>query len=296
MRLALARIGRILTAPFRWVTAPLRAFRRFLDYEPEDSSAGDALAKTFEHPSVLLEHVEALRGHLLRSLAAMAVTSAIGFAFAGRILDWLSKPIGGISKLQAIEVTESIGAFMRVSLLTGFALAFPYLCFELFAFVNPGLRRRERVLALMAIPMAFVLFLLGAAFAYFIMLPAALPFLLNFMGIHTVPRPSNYITFVTSLIFWIGIAFQFPLIIYALAGVGLVNARTLLRGWRFAVVGIAIVAAAVTPTVDPINMSLVMVPMIVLYFLSIGLAAIAQRGRKPKPAEARPSPRPQSSA
>ena len=295
MRAALARVGHILTAPFRWVTAPFRAFRRFLDYEPEDSSAGDALAKTFEHPSVLLEHIEALRGHLLRSLAAMAVTSAIGFAFASRILDWLSKPIGGITKLQAIEVTESIGAFMRVSLLTGFALAFPYLCFELFGFVNPGLRRRERVLALMAIPMAFLLFLLGAAFAYFIMLPAALPFLLNFMGIHTVPRPSNYITFVTSLIFWIGIAFQFPLIVYALAAMGVVRAGMLLRGWRFAVVGIAVVAAAVTPTVDPINMSLVMLPMIVLYFLSIGLAAIAQRGRKAQQAEPRPSPRPQSS-
>ncbi len=296
MRLAFARLGHILTAPFRLVAAPFRAFRRFLDYEPEDSSAGDALTKTFEHPSVLLEHVEALRGHLLRSLVAMALTSAIGFAFASRILDWLSKPIGGIAALQAIEVTESIGAFMRVSLLTGFALAFPYLCFEVFAFVNPGLRRRERVLVLIAIPMSFGLFLLGAAFAFFIMLPTALPFLLNFMGIHTVPRPSNYITFVTSLIFWIGIAFQFPLIIYALAAVGLVNARTLLRGWRFAVVGIAIVAAAVTPTVDPINMSLVMVPMIVLYFLSIGLAAIAQRGRNPNRTEARPSPRPQSSA
>lgn len=295
MRLAFARLGHILTAPFRLVAAPFRAFRRFLDYEPEDSSAGDALTKTFEHPSVLLEHVEALRGHLLRSLMAMALTSAIGFAFASRILDWLSKPIGGIAALQAIEVTESIGAFMRVSLLTGFALAFPYLCFEVFAFVNPGLRRRERVLVLIAIPMSFGLFLLGAAFAFFIMLPTALPFLLNFMGIHTVPRPSNYITFVTSLIFWIGIAFQFPLIIYALAAVGLVNARTLLRGWRFAVVGIAIVAAAVTPTVDPINMSLVMVPMIVLYFLSIGLAAIAQRGRNPNRTEARPSPRPQSS-
>ncbi len=287
MRATLSRVGYILTAPYRWITAPFRAFRRFMNFEPEDSSAGDAIAKSFEHPSVLLEHIEALRGHLLRSLLAMVVTSAIGFLYAGRILDWLSKPIGGISALQAIEVTESIGAFMRVSLLTGFALAFPYLCFELFAFVNPGLRPRERALVMMAIPMSFGLFLLGAAFAYFIMLPAALPFLLNFLGIHTVPRPSNYITFVTSLIFWIGIAFQFPLIIYALAAIGFVRARTLLRGWRFAVVGIAIVAAAVTPTVDPINMTLVMLPMIVLYFLSIGMAAIAQRGREPG-AKARP--------
>jgi sec-independent protein translocase protein TatC len=80
--------------------------------------------------------------------------------------------------------------------------------------------------------------------------------------------------------FWIGIAFQFPIIIYAMAALGIVNAGLLIRGWRFAILGIAILAAAVTPTVDPVNMGLVMLPMILLYFISIGLAAIATRRRK----------------
>jgi sec-independent protein translocase protein TatC len=111
------------------------------------------------------------------------------------------------------------------------------------------------------------------------MMPTALPFLINFMGINTDPRPSSYIGFVTGLMFWIGVAFEFPLVIYLLASLGLVKAKLLASQWRLAIVIIAIVAALITPTVDPVNMSLVMGPMIALFFLSIGLAYIAQRGR-----------------
>jgi hypothetical protein len=97
-----------------------------------------------------------------------------------------------------------------VSLLTGFVLAFPYILLEVFAFINPGLKRRERILLLTSIPAATLLFIAGVSFAYFVMLPAALPFLLNFLGIQTVPRPSNYISFTTNLLFWIGVSFTFP--------------------------------------------------------------------------------------
>jgi sec-independent protein translocase protein TatC len=179
---------------------------------------------------------------------------------------------------------------MRVTLLTGFAIALPYIGAEIFAFVHPGLRRRERVLILIAIPVGTALFLLGMAFAYFVMLPVALPFMLNFLGIKTVPRPANYIRFVTGVLFWIGMTFQLPLIIYTLAGLGVITAQALARGWRFAVLGIAILAAAITPTIDPVNMAIVMAPMIALYFLSIGLAALAQRGRRQRVHEATPEP------
>jgi sec-independent protein translocase protein TatC len=284
MRGFFSRVWGFVTAPFRLlarvVTWPFRRVRDFINYEPPETSAGDAFAQTLQHPSVLLDHLEALRGHLMRSLIALAIGTLIGFAFAQRVLDWMSQPIGGMKKLQAIEVTESVGAFMKVSLLTGFVLAFPYILLEIFAFVNPGLKRRERILLLTSIPVATVLFLCGVAFAYFVMLPAALPFLLNFLGIATVPRPSNYINFTTSLLFWIGISFTFPLVVFALASVGLVRSVTLLKSWRFAIVGIAVMAAVITPTVDPVNMSLLMLPMIVLYGLGILLAAIAERGRR----------------
>ncbi|HET7011877.1 MAG TPA: twin-arginine translocase subunit TatC [Anaerolineales bacterium] len=280
MRRLLSRLWRLLTAPFRFLARPFRAVHRFLTFEPEDAPTGDVLARTLENPSGLLEHIEALRKHLTRSLIVLVITTGIGLALAPQILDFLAEPIGGIGSLQAIEVTESIGAFMRVSLLSGFALAFPYIAAELFAFAQPGLRRRERLLLLAAIPAGFVLFVGGMLFAFKVMLPTALPFLLTFMGIRTVPRPSNYINFVTSMLFWIGMAFEFPLIVYSLAAIGVVQARSLWRGWRIAIIAIGVLAAVITPTPDPVNMALVMAPMIVLYFLGVGLAALAGRGRR----------------
>ncbi len=274
------KLRQIITAPFRAILWPYRKFRTFLDQEPEDSPTTDVIARAFEEPMLLVDHLEDLRRHLFRALIVLVGMVVLSFAFATRILDFLAEPIGGVEALQSIEVTESIGTFMRVSLMTGFVLAFPYVLFEVLAFMNPGLKRSERRLVLFAIPFSFLLFVAGITFTYFVILPTALPFLLNFMGVTTVPRPSNYIHFVTSLMFWIGLAFQFPLVIYVLAGLGFVDARTLSHNWRFALVGIAVLAAAATPTIDPINMGLVMAPMIVLYLVSIVLAAMAGAGRR----------------
>ncbi len=280
MRRLAGRLWRLLTAPVRALLWPYRAFREFLDQEPEDSSTTDVIARAFQEPMLLVDHLEDLRRHLFRALIVLVGMTVLSFVFAARILDLLAQPVGGVEALQSIEVTETIGTFMRVSLMTGFILAFPYILFELFAFVNPGLKRGERRLVLFAIPFSFLLFAAGIAFTYFVVLPAALGFLLNFLGVTTIPRPSNYVRFVTSLMLWIGLAFQFPLVIYVLAGLGYVDARTLARGWRVAIVGIAVLAAAATPTVDPVNMAIVMAPMIVLYFVSIVLAALAGAGRR----------------
>lgn len=273
-------IKRILLFPIRVITYPFRQVSAFLNAEPEETPTAEVFQKTFEQPTILVDHLEALRRHLLRAVVFLVITTALSFTFARRILAFLTEPIGGIEALRAIEVTESIGAFMRVSLLTGLAIAIPYILFELFLFINPALRANERKMVIVLLPVGSLLFIAGLAFAYFVMLPAALPFLLNFMGIQAELRPSSYIQFVTGVMFWIGAAFEFPLIIYLLAVVGLVNPGMLWRGWRIAIVAIAVLSAAITPTIDPVNMGLVMAPMTVLYFLSIGLAAIAERGRQ----------------
>jgi sec-independent protein translocase protein TatC len=145
------------------------------------------------------------------------------------------------------------------------------------------LHARARKLGLLGIPLALIFFLGGMAFAYFLLLPTALPFILNFMGIHTIPRVSSYVKFVTRLLFWIGIAFEFPLVIYGITLMGLIKPRSLAIQWRYAII-IATLSAAITPTVDPVNMSLVMLPMVLLYFLSIGLSFLAAASRKPKEA------------
>jgi len=279
MRKLLRAFGRLLTGPFRWFGRSFHELRLFLTEEPEDTPLADSFQKAIEQPQDLLYHLNALRKHVFRALGFLFLTTVISFAFTSQIIDFLARPIGGIEKLIAIDPTEPIGTFMRVALLSGFALAFPYLALEIWLFAAPGLGRGSRLFALAAIPIATLFFLGGMAFAFFVMMPTALPFLLNFMGLTTQVRPSSYIRFVTGVMFWIGVSFQFPLVIYVLARIGLVRGQMLAQQWRLAIVIIAIAAAAITPTVDPVNMALVMGPMIVLYFLSIALAFLAQRGR-----------------
>jgi len=230
------------------------------------------------------DHLKELRNRLFIGLIAMVVTSALSFIFADRIIGILARPLGGIENFLSIEVTENMGVFMRVSLLSGFVFALPIILFEIMGFIVPGLTDQEKRWVYLSIPFATILFLGGVVFTYFVMLPTAIPFLINFLGIKTTPRPSFYIEFVTGLMFWVGVLFEMPLVMFILAKLGLVTASFLLKGWRYAVIIIALIAAVITPTSDPINMGILMLPLITLYFLSVGLAAIAGRNptRKPK--------------
>jgi sec-independent protein translocase protein TatC len=248
----------------------------------DDRSLGDAVADVAQDPSTLLPQVEALRVRLLHMLLALVITVGLSLALSQQLLAFLAGPIGGIDQLRAIEVTENLGVFMRIGLVTGIALAIPYLAFEIWIFVAPGISPRARWVGLMGIPAATLLFYAGVAFAYYVMLPVALPFLTNFMGIPSELRPASYYGFITNVMFWLGISFEFPLVVFVLSSMGFVKPGTLLHQWRLAIVIIAVVAAAVTPTVDPVNMSIVMAPLIILYFVSIGLSylAVALRGRE----------------
>ncbi len=292
MRKTLRALWRLITAPFRFigriVNGIVNALKNalhginayFKEEELDDVPIGETLSTTIENPSALLPHLNALRKHLLRAVLAIIVTTGVSFLFIEQILAFLARPMqGGINELVAIDVTENIGTVMRVVLLSGFTIALPYIIFEAWLFIAPALKIKSRIKGLIAIPAGLILFVAGMAFAFFIMLPTALPFLFNFMGLTTQPRPSSYYNFVTTIMFWIGVAFEFPLIIYLLAGLGIIKAKTLASQWRLAIVIIAVVAAVITPTVDPVNMGLVMAPMIVLYFISIGLAYIAQHNR-----------------
>ncbi len=290
----LQTVWRVITFPFRaiwWVlTLPVRGFRaakRFMQTEPDEHSLGDLvvdLTQKSEARELLWEHIEVFRAHLLRAVLGIVVGVGISFIFTQQLVEFLARPIGGLGNLKAIEVTESVGVFMKVALLSGVAIALPYVAFELWLFAAPGLRPRERMYGIVGIPLAAIFFIGGMAFTYFMLLPSALPFLLNFLGIQAQVRPQSYFDFVTGLMFWIGVAFEFPLVIYVVTAMGLIKPQVLARNWRVAVVIISIVAAAITPTVDPVNMGLVMLPMTLLYFISIVLSYMAYSGRR-KPEE-----------
>lgn len=232
-----------------------------------------------ESVQALLPHLDELRRRLMVAVIALFVSAALAFLLAPRILEFLAVPMGGLDQLQAIELTEPISVYMRVSLLAGAIIAMPIIVYEVMAFVVPGLLPHERRGLFLALPFIFLSFLAGAAFAYWVMLPVAIPFLATFGGIEGNFRVSSYISFTTRMILWVGIAFELPLIIAVLARLGIVTPQALRKGWRIAVVAIAALAAIITPTVDPINMAVVMLPLLVLYLLSIVLATWMYRQR-----------------
>ncbi len=225
----------------------------------------------------LEEHIVELRKRIIIAAAGFLAAVVLCFFFSGQIMDFLCKPIGGMQILKSIEITENVSSVFDVALLAGFILAFPLIAYEAFAFILPGLKSDEKKILFRFLPPVILFFLAGVCFAFFIVLPAAIPFLTSFMGIRTEIRPSDYISFSTNLIFWIGIVFEMPILIYIGARLGLVRASMLLKNWRQAVVICAVLAMLITPTVDPVNMLLLMVPLIGLYFLSVIFAKFAEK-------------------
>lgn len=223
----------------------------------------------------VLEHIEELRSRLLKALIALAAGTFISMLITEKSISILASPIGGLDSLQSIEITENISVFMRVSLIQGAILAMPFILYQILMFVLPGLLPGEKKWVYWGVPVASIFFFAGVAFAYFVLLSPAVNFLIQFLGVKTTPRLVNYIGFVTNLLFWMGISFETPLIVFILAKLKLVSGKLLLKGWRFALVGIAIISAAITPTVDPVNMALMMGPLILIYLLSIILASLA---------------------
>jgi sec-independent protein translocase protein TatC len=247
----------------------------------------DNSSVTRQNAMFFLEHLVELRGRLAKSVLAVLICSAACFFIAKPILLFLLDPMGDYPVI-APRPTTSIGIFMRIALVSGVVISTPLITYQLMCFITPGLTRQERRSLFWIIPGVTLSFIGGATFAYFVMVPAAIPFLLGFLS--DVVQPTwmvdEYIPFVIALVFWVGISFETPLICYFLARLGILTSKQLLQGWRFAIIGIAVLAAAITPTPDPFNMMLVMVPLLLLYTLGIFLAWIAGRRRNKVFAEA----------
>ena len=292
MRKFFTKLWGKIAAPFKFIwriiSLPHKGWKKliaFLNEDPEEHSLLDTTTSAMQSSEArasLFDHIEVLRKHIFRALLALVLTVSISFIFTQWLIAYLAQPVGGINELRSIDPTESISVFMRVALMSGTILAVPYIAFEFWLFLAPGLKPRSKKFGLIGIPLAALLFIAGVVFTYFIMLPAALPFLLNFMGIQAELRPSSYFNFILNVMFWIGVSFEFPLVIYVLSAVGFVKPDVLKQQWRLAMVIISILAAAITPTVDPVNMGLVMLPMTLLYFISIGLSYLAYKEREKK--------------
>ncbi len=223
------------------------------------------------------EHLNELRKRVFAAFIGVVVGTAIGVPLAQPLLEYLIKPYG--ERLMALAPTEPVVAYFRIALMVGGVLSVPIVTYQILMFVLPGLTKKEKRYLIGVLPAVSLLFIIGGLFAWFILIPPALQFLVGFQN--QVFRPSwtadLYLSFITSLIFWMGVAFEAPLVFFVISVMGFVEARVLIHHWRIAVVGAAIAAAIITPTVDPVNMMLVMGPLMGLYALSILLVAFGRR-------------------
>lgn len=228
----------------------------------------------------MLGHIGELRKRLIRSVVVIVVAAIVTFVFHVRIFEILIAPAQGI-ELQAIEMTEMLGTIMRVSLFAAIALAMPYLTYELIMFVSPALNRREKMYVYLALPWIALMFIGGVLFAYYVLVPNVTRFLLTFGSeiAPTVPRIKDYINVVTRMMLAVGLVFEMPVVTTFLARIGVLKYHWLARKRREAIIVSFILAALITPTIDPINQALVALPLIVLYEMSIWLAKLAQKRR-----------------
>ena len=227
----------------------------------------------------ILQHIEELRDRLMRVIIALLIGVVLATAITLPAIEMLTKPARdqGIN-LQAIRPTESAAVFFKIAVVIGVVLAMPVIMYQIFGFVAPGLKSNEKQYILLGAPVAALSFGTGVIFAAYVLIPAALPFLSNFLSEIILQQYSidYYISFVSNILIWAGIVFETPLVMFFLAKLGVIDHRGFARVRRLVIIGAAIGAAVITPTTDPVNMLLVMIPFMLLYEFGILLARLAK--------------------
>ena len=222
----------------------------------------------------LMQHLGELRKRLMVASFAVLIATGAAFFFAKDIILALEAPAHLGKPLQLISPTEGFTTYMRVSLFTGIALSMPVILYEIYAYVDPALRKSERRFLLTLGPFVLLLFIGGMAFCYYLLLPNAINFLFTFGSdvFEASPRASEYISFVTTFILGVGLVFEMPVIILAVTRIGLVSRSWLAKQRRYVFLLVFVLGAIITPTPDPFNQTLVAVPMYLLFELGLLLS------------------------
>lgn len=232
----------------------------------------------------LMVHLIELRQRIIRSLIAFVVAFVICFFFAKPIFAFLTQPLyaalaaGPSRHMIATGLTETFFTYVKVGMFGGLCIAFPFIAAQLWLFVAPGLYRDERKAFLPFLAATPVLFILGAAFVFYVMLPNAIRFFVSYdtQGIQLQAKVSEYLDFVMTLIFAFGLCFQLPVLLSLLGRVGIVNSAQLRSARRYAIVGLFALAAVVTPP-DAFSMLSLAIPLVGLYELSILSVSLIER-------------------
>ncbi len=257
--------------------------------DPPDEGLFGALggAMTF------LEHLDELRKRLLHSAAAIAIAFSVCWAFSEQIFTFLAVPIAnvvapgqdieaGMKELVFLRPTEPFSIWIKVSFVAALFLSAPYLLLQVWLFIAPGLYRKEKSYAIPFLVSSTLLFMVGGAFAYYVILPTALEFLINEFGrpFRAMVSAIEYFNFEVIVLVGMGMIFQLPVLVAFLSLFGLISPGFLWRNFRYAFLVILIVAAVISPTADVLNLFLWSGPMLVLYVISIGISWIFKKRRE----------------
>lgn len=248
-----------------------------------DPPAGEAENDEATPAQSLLHHLDELRTRILRSVLAILLGGVVGWWFSAAALEWaIRHTVGAVVVLDPLE---SFSERFKLALVLGACVALPLVLYQAWAFVLPGLFRRERRLLLPLVAASMLLFFAGAATAVLVVVPMVLQMLQQFLtpSMQQQIRLSSLLGFLYNLALATGVVFQLPLVAGALAALRLVTSRWLVRQWRVAIVTMLIVSALITPG-DVVTAQIVLgVPLVVLYLLSIGVAWLVERVRKDDP-------------
>ena len=276
------------------------ASRELTDQAPAEDQASDQLSRIYNEgtpsdPSdgdpeqqlggrmTFLEHLDELRRRILQSIYALLVGFSVGWIFRERIFDFLAKPIYDAvqDQLVIIKPTEAFTIYLKVAFAAAIFLAIPWILLQVWLFIAPGLYRKEKLYALPFLLSSTILFLAGGAFAYLVVLPPALNFLLNVFGQKFKPLITavEYFDFEVLILVGMGAIFQLPVLVGFLSIFGMVTPRFLWKNFRYAFLLIVIIAAVVSPTTDPFNLFIWSGPMVVLYLVSIIISWLFNRRR-----------------
>ena len=256
------------------------------DLDPIDRVRA-AVSDRAELPGMsLMEHLGELRKRLLHAVVYLLVGFAVAYAFHVRLYAYIMAPYTalGLGSLSILHPTDALNLYLKTSFVMGAILASPFILYQLWLFIAPGMYSHEKRYVVPFMSATIVLFLSGAWFGYHWVFPGALKVLIGGFGanFHAMLTIEDYTNFFLAVILGLGVTFELPIVIFFLALFGIVDAKFLVRHIRYAILAIFLIAAIICPTPDPIGMCLFASPMLLLYFLGVGAAFLVHPDRRNK--------------
>lgn len=231
----------------------------------------------------LMEHLAELRRRILHALVYLILGFAVAYAFHERLYDIVQKPVTDLGlQLNFTHPTDGLNLYLKTSLVGGAILASPFILYQIWLFIAPGLYAQEKRYVVPFMSATIGLFLAGAWFGYHYVLKQAIKILVLDFGkrFHPILTIDDYTGFFLAVILGLGITFELPILIFFLALFGIVDARFLLKHIRYAILIIFVVAAIICPTPDPVGMTLFATPMLALYLIGVGVAFLVHPARR----------------